>query len=134
MADMVLTAYAPQLRRMYGVGEDNDDFNSDLLASIVAAVNQINHEGDLATQITSPTTLDSTLTGLDEKYDYILLDGAAVHLGKRNRRRKGDPSSVPTYAETAAAFDAGVAIIASDIRNAVDVDETDNFGLGATSY
>jgi len=122
MANIQLQSVYDQKEREFKVQDAGlTRFKSDVLDAARRACSRINHEADLETQITLPTTLTSTITGLDEKYEIYLSNIMSRELGKMGQRpAKG--MVLPT--EDDVQF--GIRMIMADIRNALTAADTDD--------
>ena len=98
------------------------------LEAIRSAVTQINDEADLATQITLPTDTNDTLTGLDEKFRGIVIDGTIFYLSEYGQRM---PKRID-ITRTESRFKSGIDRIYTDILNSdqEDPENVDIIGLG----
>ena len=122
MPDIVLQSVYDQKEREFKVqGAGLTRFKSDVLDAARRACSRINHEADLETQITLPTTLTSTITGLDEKYEIYLSNIMSRELGKMGQRpAKG--MVLPTEEEVMF----GIQMIMTDLRNAITAADEDD--------
>ena len=133
MADIVLNAVYDAAQRSFRTqGSGSERFESDFVDCARRAVSYINVNADPETRITLPTSTESTLTGLDAKYEYVLFSGITRFLMEAGQKpAKGFEKQLPHVVRQ---FESDVQGYQDDVRNiateADSDDEVDIIGIG----
>lgn len=126
MADIVLRGvYEQKSREFKTQGAGLINFENDFLTATNRAINRINRDANLETEISAISGIEDTVTGLDEKYEDVLSDGISLYLLFAGQRpAKGAENQV---GQLEARFVEGISSIFIKIINDLsDADEDDD--------
>lgn len=132
MADVRVREVFDAVADAFGLAPEHPQLLPKLLRAINYAINEVNSRANLATPLSRVSSAQDTVTGLDVRYEHVLVPGVILHAMIGGARYAADPKNPPTIAALREQFYEMIDQMYNDLLMVKQSDEDEDvIGLGA---